>query len=359
MKFYIGLGGIGCRVLRDYKNSYSECNEKAYFIDTASALKELYGALSYTIPGFEDGARTFQSIGRNAMYYELLTGKMAGFFADIREADSVELIFVLTSFGGFGSGAVFPLIDYLEALAWGRCKACTVVAFSEASFGWLIPKQYLKIYETNTIDFVREIEAREQSFVLTEKLQEKLFNPGCTTFLLDTQTLEFKSTDVYKTLSMSQDELTKLDCKHRYVSKQNYKHEMKPVFISYSFKNQDAADYIVCALEDAGIGTWIATKDIQPGSYAAQIVQAIREARVFLVLISKDSIQSEQVKNEIDRAFNRVKEGLEIIPFILDNSELDDECQYYLCRQKKIYGVLPPFNERVRELVNTIRDACE
>ena len=130
--------------------------------------------------------------------------------------------------------------------------------------------------------------------------------------------------------------MQRLDCKKKYRLTQSKIYNRKPdIFISYSSKDQEIADKIADNLMRAGFRTWIATRDIKEGSYAKQIMQAIREAKLFLVVISKNSISSEQVKNEIDRAFNRVKDGMIIVPFIIDDSEMDDECQYYLCRQER------------------------
>ena len=72
--------------------------------------------------------------------------------------------------------------------------------------------------------------------------------------------------------------------------------------------------------------------------------------------ISKNSIASEQVKNEIDRAFSRLSEGMRIIPFIMDDSKLDDECAYYLCRQEFFFGNRPPQDMRIKELAQTIKE---
>jgi len=116
---------------------------------------------------------------------------------------------------------------------------------------------------------------------------------------------------------------------------------------------------LVDKLEENGIKCWIATRNIHEGSYARQIIQGIRGAKIFVVLISKNSIASEQVKNEIDRAFARLKDNLKIVPFIIDEAELDDECSYYLCRQEFFFGKRPPVTERIQELVLKIQDMLE
>ena len=88
-------------------------------------------------------------------------------------------------------------------------------------------------------------------------------------------------------------------------------------------------------------------------------MQGIREAKIFIVLLSCNSITSEQVKNEIDRAFSRLGNGLKIVPFLLDDAELDDDCAYYLCRQEFYFGKQPPIVERIREFVTKVADMLE
>lgn len=145
--------------------------------------------------------------------------------------------------------------------------------------------------------------------------------------------------------------IRQLDCKHSYLLTNKNKCD---VFISYSSLDQAIADKVADRLLELGITPWIASRSMKEGPYAKQIMQGIKDAKVFLVLLSKNSISSEQVKNEIDRAFSRLKEGLKIIPFILDDSELDDECQYYLCRQEMFSAKEPPIQKRVDELVHRI-----
>lgn len=351
MKFYIGLGGIGCRTLHNYQEECLDKKDKGfYYVDSDQFMENSND--TYIVPGISyGGTGTLRGIGRNLVNYELYTGSLSAFFAGIKEADNVELIFVLSSFGGFGGAAVSPLLDYIEAISWGKLESCIIIAFNENAYvQWGFPKQLLQKFEANTIDFVNELSVREQSFDISKKFQKTMFNPGCSSFLIDTQNM--RPNEFGKCIDFQEEKLKKLDCKGKYVL---HKTEKKPdVFISYSSKDQEIADLIADELADYGIVPWIATRDIKEGSYAKQIMQGIREANIFLVLISKNSIASEQVKNEIDRAFSRIKDGMKLIPFILDDSELDDECQYYLCRQEMIFGETPPVSERVTELVRRI-----
>ncbi|MCR5835602.1 MAG: toll/interleukin-1 receptor domain-containing protein [Lachnospiraceae bacterium] len=174
-------------------------------------------------------------------------------------------------------------------------------------------------------------------------------------YLIDTS--DILQDDFWKIVELPENEIRILDNKKQYCIKLQRK--MPSIFISYSSMDQEIADKLVSCLEKRGLDCWIASRDIHEGSYAKQIIQAIRGASVFIVLISKNSIVSEQVKNEIDRAFNRIKEGMKIIPFILDNSELDEECEYYLCRQEMFFGQKPPVDKRIDELCKLIESIFE
>lgn len=350
MKVYIGLGGIGCRTLDCFAKTNKEKN-LYYYIDGDESVREYENG--YWMPQLVYGTAALRTIGRNSIDYELYTHALDSFFADIKEQDEVELVFVLSSFGGFGGAVASPLIRYVEAIAWRRITKCSVLAFNENAFranGF--PEVMLGQFELNTIEFVEEMRIYEQAKDIVACFQSTIFNPECRMFLINTQ--ELKVVDFWKCLSCSDKQIEQLDCKDQYMLSRVKKDEMPDVFISYSSKDQHVADLIVDQLSGMGISSWIATKNIKEGSYAKQIVQGIKNSKVFLVLISNNSICSEQVKNEIDRAFNRLKEGIKIIPFVLDDSELDDECKYYLCRQEMFWGKEPPIKSRIRELANEI-----
>ena len=357
MRFYIGMGGIGCGILRSYIHWCNGLYDRYYYIDGNPGIANLgYGGRPYLMPGLDHDRPTMRGIGRRAMISELASGKMEEFFSEIREADSVELIFVLSSFGGFGSVAVFPLMDYLEELARGKCRSCTVFAFNESLFtGIHFPNSMLKRFEANTIEFVEEMTAREQPLPAVGKEPGAFFRPGCTFILLDKQDLPLD--ELWNLLALPDEKLAELNCKDRYYLKADPDSERKPVVLSCTFQDQEKADAIAKALADAGISVHMNRKNIKEKTYAQQAVRAIREARVFLILLSKNAIRSNHVRNEIDRAFSRAKAGLKIIPFLLEDCELDDACRYYFSGYEMISGVTPPFEERVRELVKIIEEA--
>ena len=354
MRFYIGLGGIGCRALRDYHlHHHDDADKTFYYIDTDAA--DASGANTYVIAagGNSADAGMLRNIGRRMVQYELYTGAMAHFFSDIRMADKVDITFIVSSFGGFGGAAVAPLLDYLEAIAWEKLRSCTVLAFNEGTFEDAgFPDHVMQQFESNTIDFLSELAPREQDDLRQHRGPAYVFNPGCDLFLINTRYMQ--TADLWKYIEGPEELFVNLDVKDCYAIKTDAK--KADVFISYSTVDQQTADRIADQLTEAGITPWLATRSLQSGSYAKQIIQGIREAKVFLVLLSKDSIASEQVKNEIDRAFNRLKDGMKIVPFVLDDSKLDDECEYYLCRQERFIGYIPPRDDRICELVRRIRE---
>ena len=105
----------------------------------------------------------------------------------------------------------------------------------------------------------------------------------------------------------------------------NYKYD---VFISYSRKDTAVADKIVKAFEKAGITCFIDKQGIGGGlEFPAVLSKAIRDSRVFLFLASKNSYESKFTQSEIVYAFNKKKKQ-DIIPYIIDESNLPDELEF-------------------------------
>lgn len=72
------------------------------------------------------------------------------------------------------------------------------------------------------------------------------------------------------------------------------------VFISFASKDRSFASTICDALEHRGIGCWIATRDIGPGeNFQTAVFQAIRSAKVMVLVFSANSNNSDEVKKEI------------------------------------------------------------
>lgn len=102
------------------------------------------------------------------------------------------------------------------------------------------------------------------------------------------------------------------------------------VFVSHSSKDARLAERVVNAIEECGYRCWLAPRDIDPGEpYARSIMRGIDGCDVFVVLLSRHSIVSEDVLNEVDNAHGVRKR---IIPVFVDDVELPRELNYYLSR---------------------------
>lgn len=103
-------------------------------------------------------------------------------------------------------------------------------------------------------------------------------------------------------------------------------------FISYSTKDRAIADKIVAAIEATGHSCWIAPRNIPYGTpYARAIMNGIDESTTFIVLITDNSVRSNDVLNEVDNAHAEKKK---IIPIRFSDVKLSRELNYYLSRRQ-------------------------
>lgn len=94
---------------------------------------------------------------------------------------------------------------------------------------------------------------------------------------------------------------------------------MRDIFISHSSEDIIEVRNICSFLEKNGFSCWYSGRDIQTGEdYPAAITNAIRSCRVFLILISRNSLESEQVRKELTLANENVKSG-NILEILLDD----------------------------------------
>ncbi|MBQ6950227.1 MAG: TIR domain-containing protein [Clostridia bacterium] len=100
------------------------------------------------------------------------------------------------------------------------------------------------------------------------------------------------------------------------------------VFISYSSKNQAAADAMKKLLEKNNIATWMAPGDIPPAStYAKEINSAIRNCACMVLMLTNDAQNSIWVAKEVERAVHYCKP---VLPIQLEDVVLNDEFEFYI-----------------------------
>ena len=93
-------------------------------------------------------------------------------------------------------------------------------------------------------------------------------------------------------------------------------------FISYSSKDQDAADRLHADLQSKGIRCWFAPEDMKIGDRIRQrIDEAIRLYDKLMLILSEHSIDSDWVEKEVETAFEeeRRRKRTVLFPIRLDN----------------------------------------
>ncbi len=130
---------------------------------------------------------------------------------------------------------------------------------------------------------------------------------------------------------------------------------MFDVFISHSTDEDGKIANEICAFLESGnvLKCWIAPRQVTGGkSYAEEITDGVIDCPVFLLLLSKYSVQSKHILNELDTAFNEDKV---IIPFFLEDVEIPKAFKYYLRATQHIIGY-PSYTDKLDELKTTIVD---
>ena len=137
--------------------------------------------------------------------------------------------------------------------------------------------------------------------------------------------------------------------------KENNKKKKPYFYLSYTTHGDTyAAELFRGKLKKRKIDCWYAPDDIHSGDYASQIVNAIRRCTHFICIISKNTATSFHVVNELDLAFNRLSEGITILPFMLDENTPTDSFSYYISRLQWNYGFPPPTQDRIAEFLDKI-----
>jgi TolB-like protein len=108
----------------------------------------------------------------------------------------------------------------------------------------------------------------------------------------------------------------------------------RTVFISYASQDATIAHKAVGALERAGLTCWIAPRDVVPGAlYASEIVRAINDCQVLVLVLSAQSAASAHVGKELERASSKHRR---IIALRTDATPLPSAFEYFLSESQWI-----------------------
>lgn len=126
----------------------------------------------------------------------------------------------------------------------------------------------------------------------------------------------------------------------------------KEVFISYSKKDKNIADFICNALESAEIGCWIAPRDVPYGEdWACEITKAIKKVNLFIILLSIHSNKSRQCSKEVNLAD---KMGIPIICVKIDDVEMNDGLEYHLSLKQTAFIDILSIEPQIKNFVSFI-----
>jgi hypothetical protein len=124
------------------------------------------------------------------------------------------------------------------------------------------------------------------------------------------------------------------------------------IFISYSSKNKAIADAVCHKLEERKMKCWIAPRDILPGAnYAEELINAIDNSKLFVLIFSKDSNQSQHVLRECERA---VSHGIPIVPFRISDVLPGAALQYFIGPQHWLDAITAPCEAHINRLADTV-----
>lgn len=129
------------------------------------------------------------------------------------------------------------------------------------------------------------------------------------------------------------------------------------VFLSYAAEDQDVAVRIQQHLEVQGLTCWMAPLSIAPGSdFPVEIVKAIEDAKVLVLLLSRCSNASRYVQQEVRVAFDK---GTRIVPIQIEPVELSDELELYISSVHRLESSPAAPAADLDRLVSTVKTALE
>jgi adenylate cyclase len=125
------------------------------------------------------------------------------------------------------------------------------------------------------------------------------------------------------------------------------------VFISYASPDAAVADAVVGALERGGLRCWIAPRDVVPGAlYADEIIRAINEAKLVVLVLSEAAAASSHVGKELERASSKHRR---IVALRTDAASLPRAFEYFLSESQWIDVGAGGIEAAAAKLVDAVR----
>ncbi|MBE2192838.1 MAG: toll/interleukin-1 receptor domain-containing protein [Anaerolinea sp.] len=118
------------------------------------------------------------------------------------------------------------------------------------------------------------------------------------------------------------------------------------VFISYSHADKDHAEMLEIQLQERNFEVWRDNRILPGDHWESEILKAIKDCGVFVVLMSDNSLQSAYVNKEIDHA---VSLGKTIIPVLLSGDPFPKLSEIQYVNATSQINVTPQFEATIRK----------
>ncbi len=129
------------------------------------------------------------------------------------------------------------------------------------------------------------------------------------------------------------------------------------VFISHSSKDKTIADAACAVLERRGLRCWIAPRDVTPGaSWGAEIVAAIENTHLMVLVVSGAANESRQIEREVERAIHL---GRTVIPLRVQDIEPAGALNYFISASHWLDAFTPPVEQHLDRLADVVQALLE
>lgn len=124
------------------------------------------------------------------------------------------------------------------------------------------------------------------------------------------------------------------------------------VYIYYDKADDEYCNAINTLLIQNNIRTWIKSKNMAPGDSVEKVNDAISNAKCFLLIISKNSQNTNEIITEVDLAFSK---NVPIVATNIDGAKLEGNLEFILENETKV----PTYPNTKKQLEKLVRKTSE
>ena len=312
-QWIIGLGGIGCRITSRYEQQHTDANTGYIYMDIDPSTFRGWNKEHVLMPPrpSDTGTGAYPEVGAAEVIVPnspLKQGMLAQLRKSLDEDPLLHIIFVTTSFGGFGSGAVLPLASFAYSQMKYEYPAAEItiqiLAFKENLYrnSLHVPFGELQTFQANT----ELLKDTYQRMVKQQRLPE---DPVSFWIISDEAFIGKEEQligqpDVF--IFESADEISANETRETSQTQQPapvypkpYKGDRPFLFVSYAHKDSERVLPIIRRLMAQGYRVWY-DAGIDPGTeWDEMIAEQIEQCGIFLAMMSANYLSSSNCRDEL------------------------------------------------------------